>query len=133
MSAGLGISDCIALAEVIIAAYQCWTRIPDEMRTFLSLVHDLKTQAESLEDNSVFEFQVLLVRERKVLYDWISDTFDILKALQDIEERARNDSQLFQRLRWLFDRKLKPLAKQMSKQTDALKSFKQDLLLRSTT
>ena len=133
MSIGISLSDCIALVELINSAYQRWSRISDEIMALLSLIHDLKTQAEGLEDHSAFESQVLLLRERKFLCDWIIDTLDILKDLQKIEELARTDGQILQRMRWLFDRKLKPLAKKISRQTDALKSFKQDLLLRSST
>ena len=133
MSVGLSISDCIALAELITAAYQGWTKVPSEIRAFLSLVHELQTVAEGLEDNSAFENQVLLHREREFLCDWIVNTSNILEEVREIEKHDRSDVQFVQRLRWIFGRKLKPFAKSIYAQIDALKNFKQDLLLRSST
>ena len=133
MSFGISISECIALTELITAAYHCWSRIPKEIAAFLSLVQDLKTQAKGLEANRLFETQILLPSERESLGDWISTTWNILKSFQQIEQHARADGQLVQRLRWLFNRKLKSLAEQISRQTDALKDFKQDLVVRAVT
>ena len=127
----VGISDCIALAEIIIGAYKCWSNVPKEIADFMTLVLDLKTQIEALEESSAFESQILQLSERKFLCNRFVTTYSILSDFQKVHHEG--DHQIIQRLRWLCHSKLKPLSSKMSRQIQVLDGFKQAVLLRAST
>lgn len=65
----LTISDCIAIAQVILAAYKCWRSTSTELKDFMAMVYNLKTQIEALAKSRAFEFEILQPTERKFIFD----------------------------------------------------------------
>jgi len=127
----LGIGDCIAMAQVILAAYKCWSNTSTELKDFMVMVYDLKTRIEALAESRAFESQILRPPEWKFLCDWSVATFSILSDFQ--RTHHNEEHQIIQRLRWLCISKLKPLSKKILGQIQSLNGFEQKLMLRSTT
>ena len=127
----VGIGDYIAVTNLIIAAYRHWHGIPDEITDFMAVVQDLKTQAEALAANSLFDPQILQHSERNFLCDWSIATYSILRDFRTTYHEK--DSHLTQMVRWMLSSKLKPLLKKIKIQLRSFEKFKHDLLLRSST
>jgi hypothetical protein len=126
----LGISDCIAMAQVILAAYKCWSNTSTELKDFMTMVYDLKIRIEALAESRDFESQILRPTEREFLCGWSLATCSILSEFQ---RTHHEEHQIIQRLRWLCISKLKPLSKKILGQIQSLNDFEQKLMLRSTT
>jgi len=131
LSMSLGISDCIAMAQVILAACKCWSNTSTELDYFMTMVSDLKIRIEALAESREFESQILRPTEREFLCDWSLATCSILSEFQ--RTHHNEEHQIIQRLRWLCIPKLKPLSKKILGQIQSLNGFEQKLMLRSTT
>lgn len=123
-------NDCVAFANFIFSICKLWINISDGFADFLSLVNRFRFQARGLKGLGALELQVLLRPEREFLDAWITATNEILENFENVERLERTDAQVVRWFWWLVDWKLKPVRGKISKQLNALKNFKQDLLLR---